>query len=400
MTTLISFLGKQQMGYRTARYRFSDTIREVPFFGMALTDFLRPERLILVGTSNSMWDIFFEHEKSAGDEELLALMVAAESGAIDEEMLMRHAGNLTRKLGIATECLLIDYARDQAGQVALLAAIAARLHENEEVVIDITHSFRHLPMLALVAARFLAKTKRIETNNIYYGALDMTTEQGETPVIELKGLLDMLEWVDALASYDKNGDYGVFAPLYRKADNEPAADLLQKASFYERVNQPGQARKPLQQTIDILDGATISPFSPMEALFQPQLRKRIAWAGNASYSERQVELARRHLANGDYLQAATQAFEAAITRRLDKTKSDPMNHDHRAAAKEKLEQEISQAGKNKSEAQKAYLDLRDLRNALAHGSRSNKAGIQSALSSEDNLNNFLAELLPLVENLS
>lgn len=400
MTTLISFLGKQQKGYRAARYRFSDTVREVPFFGMALTDFLRPKRLILVGTSGSMWDIFFEHEKSAGDEDLLALMVAMETGAIDEEMLMRHAENLTRKLGIATECLLIDYARDQAGQAELLAAIAERLHEYEEIVIDITHSFRHLPMLALVVTRFLAKTKGITTKNIYYGALDMTTEHGETPVIELRGLLDMLDWVDALASYDRNGDYGVFAPLFRRADNELTADLLQKASFYERVNQPGQARRPLQQAIDMLDATAISPRSPMAELFQPQLRKRIAWAGNTNYSERQVELARRHLENGDYLQAATQAFEAAITRRLDRTKSDPMNHDHRAAAKDDLEQEIRQTGKIKSEAQKSYLDLRDLRNALAHGSRSNKAEIQSALSSEDNLKRFLAELLSLVESLS
>lgn len=398
MTTLISFLGKQQKGYRTARYRFPDTVREVPFFGMALTDFLKPERLILVGTSGSMWDIFFEHEKSSGDEELLALMVAAESGMIDQETLTRQAGNLTRKLGIATECLLIDYARDEAGQAGLLAAIAARLHENEEIVIDITHSFRHLPMLALVAARFLTKTKRIETKNIYYGALDMT-EHGETPVIELKGLLDMLDWVDALASYDQNGDYGAFAPLYQRAGDEQTAGLLRQASFYERVNQPGQARKPLRQVIDLLDNTDGSPRSPMAALFQPQLRTRIAWSGNASYGERQAELARHHLVNGEYLQAATQAFEATISRRLAASNHDPMNRGHRAAAKEKLEREINQAGNNKSEEQKAYLDLRDLRNALAHGSRSNKVEIQSALSSEENLKESLGHWLRLVEKL-
>ena len=58
MTTLISFLGKgryEKDGYRTAKYRFDGAFaREVPFFGMALDDYLKPDRLILVGTSGSM----------------------------------------------------------------------------------------------------------------------------------------------------------------------------------------------------------------------------------------------------------------------------------------------------------------------------------------------------------
>jgi len=48
MTTLVSFLGKGQVdkttGYRTARYRFDDTVREAPYFGLALAERLRPER--------------------------------------------------------------------------------------------------------------------------------------------------------------------------------------------------------------------------------------------------------------------------------------------------------------------------------------------------------------------
>jgi CRISPR-associated DxTHG motif protein len=38
-----------------------------------------------------------------------------------------------------------------------------------EVVIDVTHGFRHLPMLALVAARYLAHVRRVE------GAMSCTT---------------------------------------------------------------------------------------------------------------------------------------------------------------------------------------------------------------------------------
>ena len=79
MTTLISFLGKQQKGYRTATYRFdAGFVREVPFFGMALAEYLKPDRLILLGTSGSMWDVFFERESKDIDESLIHPPVACE----------------------------------------------------------------------------------------------------------------------------------------------------------------------------------------------------------------------------------------------------------------------------------------------------------------------------------
>ena len=61
MTTLISVLGKKKNGYSMASYRFDNgVVRQVPFFGLALADHLKPQRLILLGTRGSMWDVFFD----------------------------------------------------------------------------------------------------------------------------------------------------------------------------------------------------------------------------------------------------------------------------------------------------------------------------------------------------
>ena len=67
MTTLISLLGKNradpQTGYRKANYSFEpDFSRTVSFFGLALLDYAKPDRLILAGTAGSMWDVFFAGE--------------------------------------------------------------------------------------------------------------------------------------------------------------------------------------------------------------------------------------------------------------------------------------------------------------------------------------------------
>ncbi|CAL1241066.1 hypothetical protein [Candidatus Methylocalor cossyra] len=63
MTALTSFLGKSNLnpstGYKTATYRF-DTgfVRTAPYFGLALREYTRPERMVILGTSGSMWDVF------------------------------------------------------------------------------------------------------------------------------------------------------------------------------------------------------------------------------------------------------------------------------------------------------------------------------------------------------
>ena len=49
----------------------------------------------------------------------------------------------------------------------------------------------------------------------YYGALDMTRD-AVTPVMNLRGLLDIADWTAGQSNLsDKDGDYSVFAPLMR-----------------------------------------------------------------------------------------------------------------------------------------------------------------------------------------
>jgi CRISPR-associated Csx2 family protein len=397
MTTLISFLGRgkgKDGSYSTACYRFDDKPRTAPFFGMALAEYLKPDRLILLGTSGSMWDVFFDHTTDAGDETFLELIEAVNNNEVDAALLDAFAERLSKKMDIRAECLLIDYARDTAGQTRLLSDLARLLDEREEIVIDMTHSFRHLPMLALVAARFLAIVKRVSVKEIYYGALEMM-KAGEAPVIRLKGLLDMLDWMDALVSFDKNGDYGIFAPLFAQAGNEEAAESLKTAAFYERTNQPGPAKKPLKE----FSRNGRLPGHPMSELFRPELEKRMSWVREENYGKRQLELARRRLANGDFVQASALGFESVISFHVVQSRRDPMSHKDRDEAKNSLEAKIKEAGNNKTEAQRAYLDLRDMRNTLAHGSRSDSADIQRAVASESALREFLAQCLNRVAHL-
>ena len=387
MTTLISFLGKgryEKDGYRTARYRFDGAfMREVPFFGMALDDYLKPDRLILVGTSGSMWDVFFEREGHQNVESLLELIEAVESDAVDTSLLQSHAGHLAERLGHPVDCLLIDYARDPAGQARLLGQLAASLTEGEHIAMDVTHSFRHLPMLALIAARFLTRVRNVLIEDIYYGAYDMKDPASdEVPVLRLKGMLKMLDWVDALSSYDKDGDYSVFSGLL--ADDgmpEGRARILESAAFQERVNHLEGARQKLSASLE----AIATHQGPLGSLFRPELEARVAWVRKPERSQRELALADAYLARRDYLRTAIFLLEGLITREVDRRKGISNNYEERDEARKAL-------GQN----DKRFKQLEWLRNALAHGQRSQDTATAKLLSDEtalrDALQRFIRDL--------
>ena len=384
MTTLISFLGKgrrddRRTGYQETTYRLTaDFVRRVPYVGLALTEYLAPQRLILVGTSGSMWDVFFERQGN-DDEDILRLMEATEREAVTQDLLDLPRQRLAEQLGIPVVCLLIPYARDPAEQVQILHDLAAVVRPGERLCLDLTHGFRHLPMLALVAARYLERVAGVAVEELYYGAWDMRNSAGETPVLPLRGLLTMLDWVDALATYDKDGDYGVFARLLED-DGMAAgtAEGLAQAAYYERTSNP----VPAQKTLSGVFRAVEAHRGPLGALFGETLQKRIGWFRGAQREDWELSLAAAYLERRDYLRAATFLYEAFITRACKQQGlADPDrfgNRKHAYKAASKTTPELSQ--------------LVDLRNSLAHGVRPHTAESARALADEDRLRSRLQEL--------
>lgn len=411
MHTLLSFLGKSRAdskhGYRTANYNFNGTLKETAYFGLALTETIRPDKLILIGTSGSMWDVFFQD--TPNEEHVLALMEAVENNAVTEALLSPCIPQLSKRLGCGVECLIIDYATSEAEQINLLLKIAAKLEHGQHISMDITHSFRHLPMLALVASRYLHTTKDILTDNIYYGALDMTDQNKKiTPVIELKGMLKMLEWTDALAAYDKDGDYFPFAELYRAEGQKNAADALEKAAFFEKTNQIGKARTPLKTFRDI------DEITPINSLFIDELNQRTNWVKKGNLAKQQLNMAQHHLEKNNYLRAAILLQEGFISHLIQEKYSQLSAYEIAKYLEKYKEREdirkifhhtIRENNKKNqiSKLQKTYSMLGNLRNSLVHGTplknKSNKKNeLQAAFSDEQKLQALMQHCIDTIRH--
>lgn len=369
MVTLVSFLGKGQhnSGYRDTDYIFDDgdVYAHQKYIGLALQKKLEADKVILLGTSSSMWDVFLEAGSDALEEQWFSLSDAVKTSSVTEELLQPFEQYLQQQLNVQVRCILIPFARTTQEQIEILSVLANALSEHEDIILDVTHGFRHLPMLSLVAARFLKVLKFVHVQHIYYGALDMTSAEG-TPVLKLDGLLNLLDWIDALGKFDKDGDYGEFSELLIK-EGLTLSDVeqLKQAAFYERTSNSSKAKEKLSTLFAKLEQIN----TPIFNLFKTQLMKRLTWFKATNRGLREQQLAQEYFSRRDYLRAVIYAMEGMISQYLYEQKQDENDFSIRKDAQNKL--------KNKD----SFRKLTYLRNALAHG-----------VKPEDRQNDILASL--------
>lgn len=400
---LISFLGKVRkehgQRYREATYHFDPGIdKKTRFFGLALQEHLQPDELIILGTTGSMWDVFFDSLEISGDDTLLDAQVELEAAVQEDRVtpgqLHWLEGEVSHKLGLPCTLRLIPYGTTPNEQITILQIMVSRFANGDQASLDVTHGLRHLPMLSLVSAVYLQVAFKVAVQGLYYGALDLTRDD-LTPVMRLDGLLRITDWVGALHTFDKDGDYGVFADLLKDELAPEARGLLEEAAFLERNSRVGQARGKLRTFETALNQQGLGHIG---RLFEPSLRTRIAWCHEERLYQRQQALARQNLERGDFLRAALFAYEAFITRLVQREGGgNPDNWEVRDAAKQAYETTQKQQRPRTGEFER-YCLLRDLRNQLAHGNTQPRGDVQSAVSSaaalREVLNRLINQLLP------
>lgn len=398
--TLITFLGrtpKGENGYRTTPYRFDDGTRTAPvaFFGWALRERLKPERMVILGTAGSMWDHLFEGDIPLGGEqevERLALIKAVDKKEVSQSQLDALAPALGQALGCEIKLIIIPYARTHAEQVRILQIIND-VGEGDGVHLDVTHGFRHLPMLALLGALYLRIVRKSQIQGIWYGAYDPDT--GDGPVHDLSGLLAIADGLQALASFDKDGDYGVFVPLLKAAGlDRDACEQLEKASYYENILNVAAATGALRQARKGLKDAV--GLSEDMQLLLPTIQERLEWLDETKQFEKQIHLARQAFKRRDYLRATLYAFEAVITRLCQAKGVDIKDFDACKKARDKYEKGLKE--RHDAEGSDDYFLLKNLRNQLAHGTRGSRGEVQRALLNEDKMRKALDRIIGRIEN--
>ena len=151
--------------------------------------------------------------------------------------------------------------------------------------------------------------------------------------------------------------------------------MLQAAAFYERAGNVVKARERLTGVV----AAVGSMGGPLLNFFKDRLLSHLDWFRKPKRSEQELALSDAYFANGDYLRCAIFLYESCVSAASNEATDFPSRDAARPNA----------TGKSK-----AYRQLRDLRNAMAHGVKSDdwKSWTLAALKSEEALRDELQRL--------
>jgi len=317
---LISLIGKGQQGdkgYRKAEYFFDETQEAIStsFFGSALYRTLKKlghniEQWIIFGTAQSNWSELLStiedklHDKAHPDN-LLKLweeVYQQEKDGISEKLLKEWESLLQNDLP-GVRLLMVDPLKHAIYLNTMLNEVTDK---KCKVVLDITHSFRHMPVMIAFSLMVLRYIKNISDVTIYYVAFDMkyfmdNPHKDYVPVIKIEFGTQLISLAESLATFN---DSAYFVDLLSLMDIPGTDDTY----FLLEMNR--QPRSKLTEITQKLN--EISEGDDYRAAIARYLHKEIKPLLESTLDKRMVERAKFFFARKQYLKALILLYEGMI----------------------------------------------------------------------------------------
>ncbi|WP_455043190.1 TIGR02221 family CRISPR-associated protein [Leptotrichia buccalis] len=151
----------------------------------------------------------FEKEKSKNVKFVQNAIVEICKDKFDKKFVLctpsaknTHYNSLVNEIGHSFEAINISEDMSEKGIWEIFQQIYDVLNENDEVVFDITHSFRFMPMLGITLLQMAKFLKNIKVKKVFYGAYEPNKFKNgitEFPLVDLTSFSMLQDWI--LAGY-------------------------------------------------------------------------------------------------------------------------------------------------------------------------------------------------------
>lgn len=331
---LISFLGtgpdnkdkgRAERQYRPATYRIEDTdYKDTSFVAEAIASHYKVDKIILIGTTKSMWErvyeVFCTKQGIEINEDYWMELTSFCDNASHKTSLsdFPKKEKLEDVIGNGSKIIPIHYGLDEQelnANAAYILGIEGCLNKGDELIVDITHGFRSLPLYIMNLLVYLQNVslKQVKISHILYGMLDITREIGYTPVIELNGLLAQNEWITGAYSFLEFGNAYKIAKLLREEGGIglTAAQRLENFSNTMNINYLDSVKLQMSN----LSSMRNFEFSPIPNVIIPNTISSYLKTFNLSKSDSffQYTIARWHFEHKNYASSYMVLTEALFT---------------------------------------------------------------------------------------
>ncbi|NLV89796.1 MAG: TIGR02221 family CRISPR-associated protein [Tissierellia bacterium] len=148
--------------------------------------------------------------------------------------------SLSKKKGFQVENIGIPEGHNEEELWEIFKTILDQLEEGDEIILDITHSFRYLPMLTFIIINYARIVKKCSLKAVYYGAFEvlgygslvakLPIEERNAPIFDLTPFIDLFDWTLAIDRYLATGDASLVENLTSSEVKKINEEIRRQAS--------------------------------------------------------------------------------------------------------------------------------------------------------------------------
>lgn len=216
----LSFLGIGN--YRMANYYWSPTEQKKQEYNTTLF----PETL----------PAFFNVSK--------LLVFVTQKAAADTNCL-----ELQKRMGNLLKLVKIPEGKNETELWNIFSIVAAEVPPHSEIIIDVTHAFRSLPLIVFNVASYLRRVKNVQVAQIVYGnweARDESHDPPRAPVIDLTTMLDLQDWLHGIDAFRRRGEADELAASLSRTQGQiwqtSSADIINNELPHKLKHTAAQLR--------------------------------------------------------------------------------------------------------------------------------------------------------------
>jgi CRISPR-associated Csx2 family protein len=389
--------------YLEAKYRFNNKkINEykTPFVSAAIAQHLNIDKMILVGTSKSMWEevyrYFAENSSYELDEDYYYNLVEKieESGVNNyylkekdlhkvDDAINSYLKENTNSQIEASKSKVITYGINDEeiwSNFDLFMGLTEELEDGDQVYLDITHSFRSIPLFMYLMMDFIQnlKSKQIELSGLYYGMLDIKREMDEdyAPVIDYKPLFEISKWIRGVYDFTNYGNGYLISEL---SNDKELADRINRVSDLFNINYIKELKTQIRKLNEQLQATDLKNLKVLNYIV-PNLEEFLNRFENIKSDWKfQLEISKWFHENNKYGNAYISLVESVLTYICEFYDLDFTDFNDRMLAKvlvgsKEIRRKYSDLNKLMSLSNK-FLKTNTIRRSVAHGSLSETARV-------------------------
>lgn len=346
---LISFLGTGRLKdkndpkrkYEPAKYRIEETDYSRTFVSLALKEHFKADRLLLIGTTHSMWEEVYSECAADPDLDIWDEIGSACAGNNHtSDLSIPHQNEIEAAMGDGSKVVLVRYGlttEEIKQNSEIILGLEEYLGKGDELIVDITHSFRSLPLFIMNLLIYLrdVSTKKVSIKGIYYGMLEATKDVGYTPVVDLSEVMNVNSWISGAYSFMEFGNAYKISSLIesdsRIAEPKRFCKPLQGFTDAKNLNHLAELENQVQKLQILRNTSGLPTIAKM--IVEPVIGNFLSTVrvgnGKFQHSDFQYQLAIWQKRNFNYAAAYISLNEAILTRACELFRFDSNDYDQR-----------------------------------------------------------------------